>query len=304
MTSRIDTLVVGVAAAVIAVFLAFGVLVMLGLLGEPSAPNIAAAAEYGSSGVSSPGDDGGYGDDAPSAATEAPDAISFEPRRAWYDGESIEYYDLGAHSRLDGESVALAEIWVFVRGFDAEGRPRFIAGQPSIVDVVPGDEGYSDLWDVQLVIVPEGRDIGDIRSLDALESSGLEIVSSGMLVNCPIVPLGSTFSNGEPLNDAWYRGERAVYPTFGVTAATPIPVWTFITGFDGAGRPIPVPGQDPVIDADPDDEDYSQFQRLYYVTVDADYEPNSIRSAEQIVASGYGVTPTAIVLNRPPVTSD
>ncbi len=298
MTSRIDALVAGVAGVVIAGFLVFGVLAALGLLGEPSTLNVASASGDGSA--------GGYGGGAPSVTAEAgaPGAISFEPRRAWYDGASIEYYDLGAHSSLDGESVALADLWVFIRGFDAEGRPRFIEGQPSIAVVVPGVEGYSDLWDVQLVIVPEGRDIGDIRSLDALESSGLEIVSSGMLVNCPFVPLGSTFSNGEPLNDAWYRGERAVYPTFGVTPATPVPVWAFITGFDAGGRPIGVPGQDPVIDADPDDEDYSQFQRLYYVTVDADYEPNSIRSAEQIVASGYGVTPTAIVLNRPLVTSD
>ena len=302
MASRIDTLVAGVAAAVIVAFLAFGVLVTLGLLGEASTLTVAAASDDGSS----EGYGGGYGGGAPAVGAEAtaPGAISFEPRRAWYDGESIEYYDLGAHTPLDGQSVAVAKIWVFIRGFDADGRPRFIAGQPSIVDDLPGDEGYSDLWDVQFVIVPEDRDAGDIRSLEALEASGLEIVAAERLVNCPIVPLGSTFSNGQRLNDTWYEGERAVYPTFGVTSATPIPVWTFITGFDGAGRPIPVPGQDPVIDADPDDADYSQFQRLYYVTVDADYEPNSIRSAKQIVASGYGVTPTAIVLNRPLVPSD
>ena len=298
VSSRIDVLVAGVAGVVVVSFLLLGVLAALGInVGSPAA---AVSTEADGGGSAS----GGYGAPALASSGEAaplPGSLRFEERQAWYEGEPVLYYDLGAESSLDNDAVQDAKIWVFVYGFDDEGAPRFIEGHPTIVDVVPGDDGYSDLWHVQLVIVPGGRDTSGIRSRDALLASDLEIISTDMLVNCPIVPLGSTFTDGQALNDAWYRGERVVYATFGVTLATPIPVWTFITGFDGAGRPIVVPGQDPVTDKGPVDDGYSQFQRVYYVTVDAEYEANSIRSAAAIVASGYGVTPTAIVLNRPVV---
>ena len=282
MTRRSDRAILGVAGIVLAGFLALALLAGAGLLDAPANEVVAASSGYG---VATPVS-------AQSAAAAYP---------AWYDGETSYYFDLGANTPLDGETVLTAPIWSFIRGFDEDGRAQHIEGHPALFDVVPGDDGYSDLWKLRYVIVPEGYDTSEIRSLTALEASGLEIVVTDTLLNCPVLADGEQSPDGSEPMVAWYRGEEAHYVSFGPTPATPVTTWTLISGYDGAGLPVPVPGQYPIVDGDPDDDGYSDFQRVYYVTVDADYEPNSIRSGEQVAASGFPVTQTTVLLNRPPL---
>lgn len=229
----------------------------------------------------------------------------FDLVQGWYRGEDVVYYDFGMNSTTNGPAVVPAPIWAFIHGMDADGNPRFVEGQHNIIDVVPGDEGYSDLWAVNFVVVPEDYEPDSITSradLDAMSTSmGYEIITPGVLVNCPVVPPGSTLESGEALTQGWYQGGRVYYPDFGLNPAVAIPIWVFVTGMDAGGNPVFVEGQRNIIDAIPGDEGYSDFWHVRMVMVDDSYEANSITSAEAVGDAGFEVVQAPMVVNCPVV---
>jgi hypothetical protein len=104
------------------------------------------------------------------------------------------------------------------------GKP--VAGQLNIVDVIPGDANYNDFWQIVAVTVPDSYVANSITSADAVSSSGFAKTSTDMLVNCPIVPDGSSAalraegdSSGTQLVRGWYRGKIVSYFTFGEKSA-------------------------------------------------------------------------------------
>jgi hypothetical protein len=186
-----------------------------------------------------------------------------------------------------------------ITGVDADGNPQFVEGQHNIVDVIPGDAGYSDLWEVNLVTVPEDYEPDSLKSREDVEASGYKTMVPGLLVNCPIVPEGTTLEGGEELVQGWYKGEPVFYPDFGENPATTLPIWVFITGMDADGNPQFVEGQNNVIDAVPGDAGYSAFWQVNLVTVGEGYEANTIKSAADALASGFEITETDMVVNCP-----
>ena len=217
----------------------------------------------------------------------------------WYQGREVRYYDFGSNTPIKGNGVSTAPIYVFIHGMKADGSPDFVEGQHNVVDVVPGDIGYSDLWQVMLVTVPESYTPDSIISKDQLDAAGFEITATDMFVNCPIVPEGTTLAGGEELIQGWYKGQEVFYPDFGLNNTSSIPIWVFITGMDEQGNPQFVKGQHNIIDAVPEDPGYSAFWRVIMVTVPEGYEPNSIRSAADVMASGFTTTSTDMVVNCP-----
>ena len=168
--------------------------------------------------------------------------------------------------------------------------------------MAPGDEGYSDLWQVHLVTVPESYVPDSVTSKAQLDASGFPVTATEMFVNCPIVPEGATLEGGERLTQGWYKGQQVFYPDFGLNQPVAIPIWAFITGMDGQGNPQFVEGQQNIIDSVPADPGYSAFWRVMLVTAPEGYVPDSIRSVADVQASGFATTPTDIVVNCP-VTS-
>jgi len=253
-------------------------------------------------------DDGSNGNTAtppPTTAptnTPVPQATEKMLVHGWYRNEEVVYYDFGMNSPTSGAAVSAAPIWAFITGMNADGTPAFVEGQHNVVDVVPGDPGYSDLWEVMLVTVPDGFEPDSIKSREEVESSGYEIMPAGIFVNCPIVPAGTTFENGEELVQGWNKGEAVFYPDFGPNQPAAIPIWAFITGMDSAGNPQFLEGQNNIIDSLPGDPGYSAFWLVNLVTVDDAYEPNSIKSAADVIASGFEVTTTDLVVNCPVVS--
>lgn len=219
----------------------------------------------------------------------------------WYRDRQVEYYDFGANTPLapGGGLVETAPIYVFIYGMNADGTPDFVAGQHNIVDVRPGDDGYSDLWQVMMVTVPDDYEPDSITSKQELDGSGLEVTSTNMFVNCPIVPEGSSLEDGEPLVQGWYKGEEVFYPDFGMNNRSAIPIYVFINGINADGTPDFVEGQNNIIDSVPGDAGYSAFWRVTMVTVPQGYTPNSIRSAASVRSSGFPMTLTDMVVNCP-----
>jgi hypothetical protein len=242
---------------------------------------------------------------APWAAlpVSAGQAQQFDLVSGWYRDRQVEYYDFGANTRLaTGGLVQTAPIYVFIHGMNADGTPDFVEGQHNIVDVAPGDAGYSDLWQVMLVTVPGDYEPDSITSRQEIDDAGLAVTATDMYVNCPVVPAGSTLEGGTPLVQGWYKGEEVFYPDFGMNSRAAIPIYALIHGMNADGTPDFVEGQNNIIDSVPADAGYSAFWRVVMVTVTAGYVPNSIRSAEAVRNSGFAMTTTDMVVNCP-VTS-
>jgi len=117
-------------------------------------------------------------------------------------GKPVRYYN------FDIQSDVPAELYRFRRA----GQP--IAGQPDVVDVIPGDAGYSDFWQITWVDVPATFVPGSVTSASQLR--GLAVARSGKAIDCPIVPAGTIGREGSPRTTTLlYRGGRVTCLLFG-----------------------------------------------------------------------------------------
>ncbi|MCA9602951.1 MAG: hypothetical protein R3A78_12285 [Polyangiales bacterium] len=124
-------------------------------------------------------------------------------------GESVRYYN------FDVQPTAPAPIYVFFR----EGEETPVEGQLNLVNVVPGDAGYSDFWRVNRVDVPANYVANSIASFEDLTAAGYDVTPVDAIVNCPIVPDGSTATlragtESKDLHRGWYKGEVVYYFSF------------------------------------------------------------------------------------------
>jgi len=131
------------------------------------------------------------------------------------DGRVVRYYN------FDVQPTTPAPIYVLFR----EGESAPVSGQLNVVDAIPGDPGYNDFWQVIKVTVPKGYAANTITSLDEIRDAGFTLTPTSTLVNCPIVPQGSTArlrAGGESadLHRGWYRGRIVFYFTFEERALT------------------------------------------------------------------------------------
>lgn len=139
-------------------------------------------------------------------------------------GGVVEYYD------FDVQPQAPAPIYVLFR--DGESSP--VEDQLNVVDVVPGGAGYNDFWRVHQVTVPPDFVANTVTSFADIEANGFPIEQTDTLVNCPIVPEGSTATlraGDAPtgLVEGWYRGRVVNYFQFSeapleVTTAGDVPL--------------------------------------------------------------------------------
>jgi len=100
------------------------------------------------------------------------------------DGMMVKYYN------FDVQPMESAPIYALFR----EGESMPVSGQLNIIDVIPGDEGYNDFWNVNKVTVPSDYVANTITSYSELVEMNYAVEQTNLLVNCPVVPEGSTAS--------------------------------------------------------------------------------------------------------------
>jgi hypothetical protein len=161
---------------------------------------------------------------------------------------------------LDLRPPTPARFYVF---YDAQG--NYILTQFPIVDVAPGDPGYTDVWDLWKVTAPTSyradnslRDMKTLERLLADKESGYTAERTGALLNGPIVPEGSSASmkadrrdGAAALRYVWYRGKRAPYLYFEQTLRitgdlAPVSSMTVVTA---TGATTGAPASDPLASA-------------------------------------------------------
>jgi hypothetical protein len=122
-------------------------------------------------------------------------------------GEVIRYYN------FDVQPTTPAKMYVFHVGEEK------LTTQHPVVDVIPGQPGYSDFFRVVRVMVPENYLPDELRDAAAILRSGFSLVETSQIVNRPIVPPGSqarerlSGASTEP-ETGWYRGQRIQWLRF------------------------------------------------------------------------------------------
>ena len=124
-------------------------------------------------------------------------------------GQVVKYYN------FDVQPTSPAPIFVLFR----QGETTPVSGQINIIDVIPGDPGYNDFWQVVKVTVPLDYVANVVTSKAEIDAAGYMMEPMSTIVNCPVVPEGSTaalkFGGGsQSLSMGWYRGQVVFYFNF------------------------------------------------------------------------------------------
>ena len=138
------------------------------------------------------------------------DQIPFITKGFGPNGEVVQYYN------FDVQPVKSAPIFALYKA----GADMPVDGQLNIIDVIPGEAEYSDFWHVHKVTVPDDYVANTITNVSDLMASGYPIERTNIVVNCPVVPEGSTAnlrykaSESNGLVRGWYKDQVVFYFNF------------------------------------------------------------------------------------------
>jgi hypothetical protein len=122
---------------------------------------------------------------------------------------------------FDIQPVQPAPIYVFANSAGTQ-----IQGQNNVIDVIPGDNDYNDFWQINMVTVPDNYVANSVTSYQEIMANGYTITPTTQLVNCPVVPKGSTASMRLPAGSSnalelgWYKDSVVYYFNFAEKSIT------------------------------------------------------------------------------------
>jgi hypothetical protein len=130
-------------------------------------------------------------------------------------GQNVAYYN------FDIQPVDPAPIYVLFR----EGSDTPVPDQLNIINVLPGETGYNDFWLVHKVTVPASYQANEVASFEEIQARGYPVEATTTIVNCPVVPDGSTATKrvgggSAGLVKGWYQQKIVSYFSFEEKAIT------------------------------------------------------------------------------------
>jgi hypothetical protein len=278
-------------------------------------------------------------------AAEEPAAQTPPLIGGFHDGEDVTYLltDISVEAEVEGLSEATgfpvnfveslgevpesstAKLYLFMNGVDG---PNPFGFQANVLNSVPGDPGYSPLWQVHAVTWADGEDSRELRSeaeiLAAEEAGQLSIEQTPLVKNSPVVdetpPLIGGFVDGRDVQylltdvsveeEATGLSEATGFPVTFVPSLGEVPerslakLYLFMNGVQG---PNPLGFQANVLDSVPGDQGYSPLWLVHAATWADDAEPRELRSEAEILeaeeAGELSVERTPLVKNSPVVPS-
>lgn len=190
-----------------------------------------------------------------------------------------------------------------------------ITEQHHVIPSLPGEGDYTDFWVVNKVIVPDNYVPNTLTSEDEINASGYSIEKTNMIVNCPVVPFGSTAKlkwggGSQKLVICWYKDSASAYFNFdeaplASTASGDVPIADIFVMFnDNAAGPSSGFKTEPgttqthnVLDSSPGDADYSPLW-ANHVLDNADFEQVKNLATAQ---SAHELNPNLGLVNCPVV---
>ncbi|MEO8415190.1 MAG: hypothetical protein ABI472_16140 [Ginsengibacter sp.] len=181
---------------------------------------------------------------------------------------------------FDVQSMHPDDIYVF---FKKSNPTVEITEQHHVIPSLPGEGDYSDFWRVNKVLVPDYYVPNTLTSEAEIKASGLQIEKTNIIVNCPVVPFGSTASlkfggGSQQLVICWYNDKAAAYFNFDEAPLTAdamgdVPLADIFVQFnDNAAGPSSGFKAEPattqthnVIDSSPGDADYSPLWQVHVI---------------------------------------
>jgi hypothetical protein len=227
-------------------------------------------------------------------STRAPAAHSARAAKkpitpGFYHGKTISYFDFGPIKLKPGNKIA--PIWAITNG---------ASGQRNIIDTVPGQPGYSQLWQLNMVNFKSGVTPYLLKSKaevdSAVQKGDVTIQKTATVVNCPVLGFGQKrvagFSNGKLIH-YYDLGPVKVAPGNQVT-----PLYAPTNGVPGQHnitlKPV-LPGQ----------TDYPPLWGIVMVTWKAGAHKTLLKSAAQVkkaqAAGELTLKKTSLVVNCPVV---
>ena len=131
-------------------------------------------------------------------------------------GAHTMYYNFDVHPNTPDA------IYVFFKA----GATSPIAGQNNVINSLPGDPTYNDFWQVNKVTVPDSYVPNTLTNETAILASGYPISVTNMIVNCPVVPFGTTAAKSgtagtaSALTNGWYKDSAVAYFEFNEASIT------------------------------------------------------------------------------------
>ncbi|CAF2070207.1 unnamed protein product, partial [Rotaria magnacalcarata] len=152
-------------------------------------------------------------------------------------GQMVSYYN------FDVQSTTPDEIFVLFR----QGESNPVSGQLNIINTKPGETGYNDFWIMTKVTVPSDYVANTVTSEAAITTAGYTKTPTTTIVNCPVVPKGSTATKrlgteSNAINRGWYKDSIIYYFTFNEkalssTALGTVPISPIYVTFNTDGDP-------------------------------------------------------------------
>jgi len=214
-----------------------------------------------------------------------PAGKSYSRKWGWAEGKVVSFYTFVNGNFSSNGVVQTAPIYVFT----LDGNVPTTQVQPNIINVVPGDTGYSDLWQVYLVTVttapnPVITSYADLMTAKTTGTVVTAITATTTTKNCPVVGSGSTLDPADtskyPLIQGYYMGSSVSYFDFGVNPATTQPVYHLVNGTNGTE----VLGA--IFETVPADSSYTAFWQLQNVPVSMSYVNGTYTTTGQVEAFG------------------
>jgi hypothetical protein len=228
---------------------------------------------------------------AAAPAREAMEPIRHFPKQqktpGFYKGRAVRYLDFGPIKLRPGNRVA--PIWVFTNCAN---------GQRNVIDVAPGDRGYTPLWRVVLVTWADDAGARVLRSAAAVRravaAGEATLKQTSTVVNCPLVGFGQKQTTG------FHRGSTIAYHDLGpvklASGNRVAPIWAVTNGTSG---------QKNIIDVVPGQRGYTPLWRVSMVTWAEGVTPRLLKSAADVRAAASAgevtVRRTDTVVNCPVV---
>jgi hypothetical protein len=112
------------------------------------------------------------------------------------------------------------------------------------------------------------------------------------------VPKGSKLArDSTPGLLGWYEGRDVQFFDFGAVTLEPVAMWRFTR--DTSADPLPLEGQNSVVDSIPVAGTFPDIWEIRFVRVDSAYAPNSLKSASAVRSAPVVVGPVHSLRNLP-----